>query len=153
MSIKETREIKKVNKERFLSKIDKKSDDECWMWLGTVATGGYGRFQSYKNRYLAHRISYFIHHGHVDKNLLVDHICRNRLCVNPKHLRQVDERTNTLENSAGPAYMNKIKEYCIHGHEYSKENTGFDPKKTRRYCLLCKKESNRLYRLKNKKRD
>jgi hypothetical protein len=151
MGIAEARAIAKVDKDKFLSKVNiPLFGNGCWIWTGALAIGGYGRFQSYKERHLTHRISYFIFKGKLDTSLVIDHTCRNRLCCNPDHLRQVDIKTNTLENSIGPASINKAKEFCDNGHEYNEKNTLFDPKKTRRYCRLCKKEANRKFRLKMK---
>lgn len=65
--------------------------DGCWMWKGAIQSSGYGSFASGgKGRSaLAHRWIYEHHFGPISKGLTIDHICRNRLCVNPSHMEAV----------------------------------------------------------------
>lgn len=75
----------------FWTKIDKKSDTECWLWLGSVDKDGYGRmsiYQSkYKKMYRANRLAFFLSYPNItDQSLLVRHTCNNPKCCNPKHL-------------------------------------------------------------------
>jgi len=53
----------------------------------------------------------------------VDHICRNRLCVRPDHLRVVTPKVNALQNSEGHAASNVLKTHCPRGHPYDDKNT------------------------------
>ena len=75
---------------RFLEKVDKRGDDECWEWMGACHRSGYGGIcfgPRHATRWLqAHRVAWQLHHGEIPVGLLVRHLCRNRLCVNPKHL-------------------------------------------------------------------
>lgn len=76
---------------KFIDKIDV---DICWNWKKARNSSGYGVFKMDKKLYLAHRVSYNIFVGEIGTGLVVDHICRNRGCVNPKHLRLLKSSEN-----------------------------------------------------------
>lgn len=66
----------------------------CWEWVGTRSTRGYGRFFFDRYQYHAHRVAYVLHHGSINPDLVIDHLCRNTSCVNPAHLEAVTQSTN-----------------------------------------------------------
>lgn len=131
--------IKNIDVNRFLSKIS--ASDNCWTWLGTPTKTGYGRFKNKGEMYYAHRVSYSIFNGEIKKDLVIDHICKNRLCVNPEHLRQVTISQNVKENSNAPSAINREKTTCIRGHLLSGENLRYENGKQgiKRICKICKK--------------
>jgi hypothetical protein len=71
---------------RFESKI--KQEDYCWIWTGEKS-GGYGRLTINRKPRYAHRWSYEYHIDEIPIGLVLDHLCRNRACVNPWHLEPV----------------------------------------------------------------
>ena len=73
--------------------------DGCWIWRGRIAPNGYGRLGS---KY-AHRVMYELHVGPIPTGLDVDHLCRVRHCVNPRHLEPVTRSENLRRGKSGEA--------------------------------------------------
>lgn len=78
-------EITKQIERRFWLKIDRKSDSECWNWIGAISDG-YGEMSIYGQNYKAHRLSYYICYKKDPGEFLVCHLCNNSCCMNPNHL-------------------------------------------------------------------
>lgn len=78
---------------RFLSFVTVEISSGCWQWTGHCDSHGYGTFRDGKN-ILAHRWSFQHWRAPLDMSLEIDHMCHNRRCVNPSHLRQVDKSAN-----------------------------------------------------------
>ena len=118
--------------------------NDCFVWQKYLDKDGYGTFYFKKKSRKAHRFSYYITHGDIPTGMMIDHICRNRACVNPEHLRLVTPQQNTLENSKSIGAINKAKTHCKLGHPLNKIN---GVKKPQRYCSICENEkSKRLSR-------
>lgn len=124
---------------RFWSKVSVKKKNECWDWQSSISPNGYGKFSIDNYPHSAHVLSYKYFNSDFDSNLCIDHICMNRKCVNPNHLRQVTRAINNTENAGGTAAINKQKTHCSRGHEFSKENTQIKKGKsgTYRRCKVC----------------
>ena len=71
--------------ETFWSKVEK-SESGCWLWAGTMASNGYGRFQLDRKSRWAHRVAYQFAVSPIPEGLCVLHRCDNPPCVNPEHL-------------------------------------------------------------------
>ena len=80
--------------------------DGCWQWTGSKSGNGYGCFFLAGKMRPAHRVSLLLTGEILCREDVVDHKCRNILCVNPTHLRLVDLATNSRENSMGLGALN-----------------------------------------------
>ena len=129
-----------------MAKIDERPDG-CWRWTGRLDEEGYGQIRFDGANIKAHRAVYRLLIGPINAETL-DHLCRNRACVNPVHLEPVSMRDNTMRGETIAA-ANAAKESCPSGHQYSPENTYVTPKGDRR-CRACTREH--IRRSKAKKR-
>lgn len=95
--------------------------DPCWLWRGKVNPDGYVSFRVDGITVVAHRWFYEQLNGKVNQFLELDHLCRIRHCMNPKHLEVVSSQENALRSSGFPA-INAAKTHCPKGHEYTADN-------------------------------
>jgi hypothetical protein len=127
--------------ERFWSHVDTSGD--CWLWTGSLNGFGYARFSvtiapRRRINYGAHVWAWEQEHGPVPAGLELDHLCRNRRCVNPAHLEAVSHQENVLRGVTLAA-SNLLKTHCPQGHPYSPENTYVlhHGNGTQRQCKTC----------------
>ena len=120
-----------------MNKVRKLSSG-CWLWEGSHQEKGYGFFAVNQKVQIAHRVAYEMFKGPIPEGLTIDHLCRNRRCVNPDHLEAVSIRTNTLRGEAVSA-KNLRKTHCIRGHPLSGDNVYRDPKRGVRNCRECRR--------------
>lgn len=117
----------------------------CWLWTGSRDNHGYGQLQvrsiaPYPIK--AYRFAWEMTRGPILSGVEagdryeLDHLCRVRACVNPGHLELVTHRVNMVRGF-GPHGINARKTHCIHGHEFTPENTYIRPSTGHRYCRTC----------------
>ena len=104
--------------QRMLDRVSCVGD--CWEWQLARDREGYGvvnlRIDGQKRTMGSHRASYMIFVGTIPDGLVIDHLCRNRACCNPKHLEPVTQRENSIERSMSPTAQAVRSGRCKRGH-------------------------------------
>ncbi|NEE06902.1 HNH endonuclease [Streptomyces sp. SID7499] len=128
--------------DRFWCKVQR-NPDGCWLWTAaTFKATGYGQFREGgrgSRVRTAHRVAYELLVGSVPAGLQLDHLCRNRRCVNPAHLEPVTNRENGLRGTSFAA-VNAAKTHCVRGHAFDTDNTLTSPATGHRRCRACARE-------------
>ncbi|WP_083939107.1 HNH endonuclease signature motif containing protein [Deinococcus apachensis] len=133
--------LTELDKTRFQEKV--KKTQTCWIWTGAHDSHKptpYGVCRIRQKLYKAHRIALVLAGRNIPTDMVVDHVCRNTLCVNPDHLDVVTAGVNTLRG-IGTGARNARKTHCKHGHPFTEKNTYFNGKQ--RICLECRRARGR----------
>ena len=128
--------------ERLMALVEK-AEGGCWEWLGGKTSGGYGHWAIGERGVMAHRAAYELLRGPISSGLTLDHLCRNRACVNPDHLDPVPIGENLRRGDTLNA-RNIAKSHCKRGHPFDGQNTyvfgnGF------RQCKACARMHSKNY--------
>ena len=110
----------------------------CWIWSASLDSKGYGHLGWLNRDLRAHRVSYEFIKGKIPEGLELDHLCRVRSCVNPKHLEAVTRRINNLRGDSPAAHQAK-QTHCKHGHALTIDNISptIFARLRKRICLAC----------------
>ena len=158
------RAIPSFDRNRITANVTIIDNSNCWIWNLFKDRDGYGLMTINGSTYRAHRASYSVFREQPGANLVIDHICRNRSCVNPEHLRLVTTKVNVTENSLSIQAHNSAKTHCKNGHEFTEKNTiiANDNSRQCRTCVNARqrkisstpeaKEKKRIWKLKNKEK-
>lgn len=127
--------------ERFWEKVHL-AENGCHEWTGALTGPGYGQISVRRSKSaLAHRVAWELFKGDIPEGLCIDHLCRNRKCVNVEHMELVTLGENNLRGESPPA-LNARKTHCPKGHEYADNNVIRDKRGYRR-CRVCAREYER----------
>jgi len=121
---------------RFFNRVE--PTGFCWYWTGGITGRGYGNF-SYKhsNNCLAHRVSYEFFIGKIPEDLVLDHLCRNTICVNPDHLEVVTQAVNNARRKF------VIKSRCSRGHVRTPDTALRRENRQSHECKICHRDRER----------
>lgn len=137
---------------RIADKYIPEPNSGCWLWIGAILPNGYGTIQHEKRTQYAHRVSYMLFKGEIPAGHDLDHLCRNRCCINPDHLEPVTRSVN-LRRGIGPKMLgdrNALKKHCPRGHAYEGGNLRiYNGKRQCRACVLIHKAAYRKRRAAN----
>lgn len=123
---------------RIEEKIERVPESGCWIWMGaTTGDEGYSRLYLGPTHFRVHKLLYELTYGLVPEGLVLDHLCRVRLCVNPSHLEAVTDRVNILRGMA-PGVLRMNAETCASGHRWDDDNTRWYGRQ--RVCRSCERD-------------
>lgn len=120
---------------RFWPKVDTDDPSGCWLWTAAQNGVGYGVIgRGGGENVYAHRAAYELLRGSIPDGLVLDHLCRRPLCVNPWHLEAVTQKVNVRRGYSPAARLIRAGR-CSHGHPRTPENNWTRNGKT--FCRPC----------------
>lgn len=121
--------------ERLMEKVLPEPNSGCWLWDGATYPNGYPAISHRGNARPAHRVAYEALQGPIPAGLVIDHLCRVPLCVNPAHLDAVPQAVNVARGRVSEV---KTKLICVRGHVIAEHQRMH--RKGWRYCAACSRE-------------
>ena len=124
---------------RFMAFVSPEPFSGCWLWMG----GGtrYGHFAiDETDKQNAHRVSWKLFRGPIPDGLVIDHLCKNIVCVNPRHLEPVTQQVNVDRSTVAASARRRqaAKTCCAQGHPFDGRN-----KRGTRTCSICRRAAHR----------
>lgn len=137
--------------DRFFKHVQKGSEDECWLWLGSKNEGGYGRVMINGKKKGTHRVVWELtFKAVIPAGYFACHHCDNPPCVNPKHIFIGTNKDNMLDAmKKGRLKIQPRKPFCKYGHPTTIENTKFRNRGDKE-CLRCRKDRKNISKKRHK---
>lgn len=134
--------------EQVLRDHSRPAENGCILWTG-AQNKGYGKLWRDGKTWGAHRFAWTLKNGPIPDGMVIDHLCRTPLCINPEHMEATSIQVNTLRGISSSAF-NAVKAHCKRGHEFTPENTYLKASgrsdRPSRHCRTCKPLYLRAYR-------
>lgn len=120
--------------EKFWERVKKASPGDCWEWTGARTSGGYGNLRRPHGTFdYSHRVAYELTIGPIPEGLQIDHLCRNRICCNPRHLEPVPQRINVVRGMSPYG----VRTTCKHGHDITDPQNVYTAPRGDNRCRTC----------------
>lgn len=135
---------------RLWRKVAKGGPGECWQWLDTPTPAGYGMFRIGGRAggiaTGAHRVVWEVVRGaQIPPGMVLDHLCKNTVCVNPDHLEPVTQRINVMRgDSLCATRTNRVDAngVCHAGHDLTSDAAWYRAPSGERRCRACLRDRN-----------
>ena len=102
-----------TTEERLAQRVRRDDETGCWEWLGAHKRGGYGHMSVDGSMRLVHRLAWEVVMGPLEPGMEIDHLCRNRTCLNPAHLEPVTKEENVRWGSTEYEPENKVNRGAV----------------------------------------